>query len=168
MPIKRIKMPIRRKLFSYMLLVSMVPVILVTILATNNVYTALYDQLISSSEASMAWLSDKLDLSAQEFLDTFYSLEYDEQFRQDILNWSNGSGSYECKRRLMSALRSTVFDSRISSIELYNIRCNEILTVSRSGASVRTNVSTDNIWGNRGDKLQKNLVFKHEGKRLFS
>lgn len=164
------KLPIRKKLFIVLLLVSTLPVILVTYLAVRTIYTALYNQIIQSGETSIGYMQDRLELTVDDFAERFYDFEVNEEFKDDILSWCSEDSTLEYSQqwRIISTLNTSIsMDGRINSIELHNLYNGQILIAKRSGAKLLDKAYGYDIWGTRSDDLQTNTVFRRDGDEIL-
>ena len=80
-------MSIRKKILISMLAFTLIPVTLVTLVATRVTYKTMRDQLIYDRRMSSSWLENRLSLELNETLDQFYQFEVDKELKAAIQNW---------------------------------------------------------------------------------
>ena len=80
---------IRKKLISYMLFFTVIPITLITSVALGITHRTVKDQLIYNHRVSSGWLQDRLNLELQDAMNQIYDFEVDKDVRNDILTWYN-------------------------------------------------------------------------------
>lgn len=160
---------IKRKLFAMMATVSVVPVLLVTVVALSITYTTMRDQLIYNSRMSVEWLQSRLELEIENYTRTFYKYEIEKTFREDVYNWYDRGDQldYSARLRMIGSLTQTVsIDENINSVELYNLNSGEALIAKRSGTAFTQTEERLSDWDARGGDLQTNIVFMRDEKEI--
>lgn len=168
--IKINNMTIRRKLFIAMLILSVLPVAVVTFFSMQTIYSTMYRQIIDSRRMSINWLQDRLELSTEKYISQFYEFEVNKQFKSDILAWcgTDEGLDYAAKWRLISLLNAAIsIDGNVNSIELYNLDTNEVLVAQRSGASIIKASDHYAVWNNRNPNQQSNIIFMRDGNEIL-
>jgi len=79
---------IKTRIFGFMVAVSVIPTIIITVAASLNTYSVLYSQLISVNTLGMEWASSRLGQFLNELTSTFYGFETDTAFREEVLDWN--------------------------------------------------------------------------------
>ncbi len=161
---------IRRKLFIAMLILSVLPVAVVTFFSMQTIYNTMYRQIIDSRRMSINWLQDRLELSIEKYISQFYEFEVNKQFKNDILTWcgTDEGLDYAAKLRFISLLNSSIsIDGSINSIELYNLATNEVLVAQRSGAKLLKSENSYPVWSKRSPDRQSNIIFMRDGNEIL-
>ncbi len=159
---------IRYKFLFAMIFVSAVPVLIVTLLTSNNIYQDVHKQVLQSNISSLVQGNKYVEDMIERYSDTFYALEVNPQLKLDLRTWDIGTNAlkytaqYSLQEQLVSALNS---DKRIKAIELYAMPSGRALKVSFSQTSIYSNwVLEDYFW--KRDIELKNNYFKTEGNDL--
>lgn len=153
---------IRKKILVSMLAFTLIPILLVSIVAITITYKTMRDQLIYDHRMSSGWLQDRLAVENSDMMDRFYEFEVDKDVKADILRWCTQDGSldYSARWRIITVMNTVIsMDSNINSIELFNMAENEVLIAERSGARVDESGERLTQWEQRGDALQSNQAF---------
>ena len=153
---------IRKKLISYMLFFTVIPITLITSVALGITHRTVKDQLIYNHRVSSGWLQDRLNLELQDAMNQIYDFEVDKDVRNDILTWYNTEKElgYSERWTLISAMNSVIsMDNAINSIDLYNLSKDEVLIAQRDGATMEETKDRLNFWMERDNSLQTNLVY---------
>lgn len=161
---------IRKKILISMLAFTLIPIIMVSAIATDITYRTMRDQLIYDHRMSSGWLQNRLSLELSAMQDLFYEFEVDKEVKSDILRWCTKGESldYSAQWRLITLMNTLIsMDSRINSIELFNLSGDEVLIAERSGASLETQGDRLSQWRVRDTDLQSNLVFLRDGNELI-
>ncbi len=156
------KASIRRRLFFGVLLISILLVVSVTGVAVSISYKTMKDQLIANRRMSARWLQDRLTMEVEDYSDQFYSYEVDKNTKADLSAWcSDASVDYTVLQRLITSMNETIsMDSSLNSMEIYNLIKDEVVIAKRSGASTEETGDKLELWEQRNEQLQTNLVFR--------
>lgn len=162
---------IRKKILVSMLAFTLIPILLVSIVAITITYKTMRDQLIYDHRMSSGWLQDRLAVENSDMMDRFYEFEVDKDVKADILRWCTQDGSldYSARWRIITVMNTVIsMDSNINSIELFNMAENEVLIAERSGARVDESGERLTQWEQRGDTLQSNQAFLRSGNEILA
>lgn len=162
---------IRKKILVSMLAFTLIPILLVSIVAITITYKTMRDQLIYDHRMSSGWLQDRLAVENSDMMDRFYEFEVDKDVKADILRWCTQDGSldYSARWRIITVMNTVIsMDSNINSIELLNMAENEVLIAERSGARVDESGERLTQWEQRGDALQSNQAFLRSGNEILA
>lgn len=162
---------IRKKILVSMLAFTLIPILLVSIVAITITYKTMRDQLIYDHRMSSGWLQDRLAVENSDMMDRFYEFEVDKDVKADILRWCTQDGSldYSARWRIITVMNTVIsMDSNINSIELFNMAENEVLIAERSGARVDESGVRLTQWEQRGDALQSNQAFLRSGNEILA
>ena len=162
---------IRKKILVSMLAFTLIPILLVSIVAITITYKTMRDQLIYDHRMSSGWLQDRLAVENSDMMDRFYEFEVDKDVKADILRWCTQDGSldYSARWRIITVMNTVIsMDSNINSIELFNMAENEVLIAERSGARVDESEERLTQWEQRGDALQSNQAFLRSGNEILA
>lgn len=162
---------IRKKILLSMLAFTLIPIILVAAVATTITYITMRDQLIYDHRMSSSWLQDRLSIEINEVMNQFYEFEVDKEVKSDILRWCTAGGTldYSAQWRMITLMNTLIsMDSRINSIEIFNLAKDEVLIAERSGAQMDDTKDRLEQWLQREEDLQSNLVFLREEKELLA
>lgn len=161
---------IRKKILISMLAFTLIPIILVAAVATTITYKTMRDQLIYDHRMSSGWLQDRLSLELNGMMDQFYEFEVNKEVKNDILSWcTKGESLNYTEQWQIITLMNTVIsmDSRINSIEIFNLSNDEVLVAERSGAQLDVKGDRLDKWLQRDISLQSNQIFLKDGKELM-
>jgi sensor histidine kinase YesM len=153
-----------------MTITSLITLLLFALLVLPIVYNGMYTQLIESRVTSMNWLSLRLDITIRSYEAQFYEYEVDKDFRSVVLNWVSGNGlDHLGQAKIRTAFdRSLTVDTNINSIEIHNLVSGEIYISTRASSYLVNNNTLGNIWDQRGNLPQTNVVFLNkEGEILI-
>ena len=92
------------------------------------------------------------------------------EVKADILNWcTKGQDlNYSAQWRIITLMNTLIsMDSRINSIEILNLSNNEVLIAERSGAQLEICGEEYDIWYNRDQDLQSNMVFLRDDNEVM-
>ena len=162
---------IRKKILVSMLAFTLIPILLVSIVAITITYKTMRDQLIYDHRMSSGWLQDRLAVENSDMMDRFYEFEVDKDVKADILRWCTQDGSLDssARWRIITVMNTVIsMDSNINSIELFNMAENEVLIAERSGARVDESGERLTQWEQRGDALQSNQAFLRSGNEILA
>ena len=162
---------IRKKILVSMLAFTLIPILLVSIVAITITYKTMRDQLIYDHRMSSGWLQDRLAVENSDMMDRFYEFEVDKDVKADILRWCTQDGSldYSARWRIITVMNTVIsMDSNINSIELFNMAENEVLIAERSGARVDESGERLTQWEQLGDALQSNQAFLRSGNEILA
>lgn len=160
---------IRRKLFIGILTFSVLLVISVTSVAGVITYKTMRDQLIYNRRMSSRWLQDRLTSEVESYSSRFYEFEVNKKIKKDILSWCNDELEigYSEKLNLITAMNETIsMDKNLNSMEIYNLRKDEVLVAKRSGAGMEETGDRLDEWRKRDSTLQTNIVFFRSEKEI--
>lgn len=161
---------IRKKILISMLAFTLIPIILVAAVATTITYKTMRDQLIYDHRMSSGWLQDRLSLELNGMMDQFYEFEVNKEVKNNILSWcTKGESLNHTEQWQIITLMNTVIsmDSRINSIEIFNLSNDEVLVAERSGAQLDVKGDRLDKWLQRDISLQSNQVFLKDSKELM-
>ena len=161
---------IRKKILISMLAFTLIPIILVAAVATSITYKTMRDQLIYDHRMSSGWLQDRLSLELNGMIDQFYEFEVNKDVKNDILSWCTKGESldYSSQWRIITLMNTVIsMDSRINSIEIFNLSNDEVLIAERSGAQLGAKGDRLDKWMQRDSSLQSNQVFLKDGNELM-
>lgn len=160
---------IRTKIFLFMLAVSIIPIILITTLAAYNTYDSLYDQLIAINKDGMVWSSDRFSQFSDELKNTFYSMEFDKNFRDAVLRWGYDNNSYEDSALIRNTFNTNLNKNNLFySIELYLVSDNSVIKAERSGIKLQNDEEGFSNTFNRRADMQTNMYLKLTQKGLYA
>ena len=162
---------VQKKIMLSMLVFTLIPVILVTTVAAINTYKTMRDQLIYDHRMSSGWLQKRLSLEINNMMDQFYEVEVDQDVKTDILRWctQNQVLDYTAQWRIITMMNTIInMDSKINSIELFNLSNNTVLVAERSGAYLDETGERLDQWKQRDEGLQTNLVFLRTEKEILT
>ena len=162
-------MSIRHKVFLGMMLISMIPVILFVYFSQKITYSAMHSQLIDSKAMVMDWLNDRLSLTANLYADQFYGYEVDKDMKESIVAWGAGTElDYIGQDYIRKNFETTLnLDPNIISIEIYNLHTGAGYISTRSSFHPATWGPAKDIWDNRAEGRQTNVVFDTDGNDLL-
>lgn len=161
---------IRKKILVSMLAFTLIPIILVATVATTITYKTMRDQLIYDHRMSSGWLQDRLSLELTGMMDQFYEFEVNKEVKNDILRWCTKGESldYSAQWRIITLMNTVIsMDSRINSIEIFNLSNDEVLVAERSGAQLDVKGDRLKKWQKRDINLQSNQVFLKDENELM-
>lgn len=164
------RLSIRKKIFISMFIVSIIPVSLFTYFATENLYTSLDNQIVSSGENSIEYMHDKTEAMLKGYSGKFYELEADEEFKDDILTWcyDGVDFDYNVQWRLITILNFWMsIDWQINSIEIHNLVNGQVLDAKRTGAQLIDDERGYEVWNTRDKKLQTNTAFMRDNDEML-
>lgn len=152
---------IRTKTIVAMMVLSVIPVLIVTLVAFYITSGTVKEQLIFNRRMSTSWLQERLVLEIENTSSQLYEYEINKIIRSDILDWySSKELDYKVRSRLIDTMNSTIsMDSNINTIEIYNLNNDMVLIASRSGATLEETNDKLNEWDIRYDELQKNIAY---------
>ena len=160
---------IQKKILISMLAFTLIPIILVAAVATSITYRTMREQLIYDHRMSSGWLQDRLALELNSMQDQFYEFEVNKEVKNDIFNWCEKGKSlnYSEQWRIITLMNSIIsMDSRMNSVEIFNLSNDEALIATRSGASLSVRGDRLCVWDSRETSLQSNLVFLRDQNEL--
>jgi two-component system, sensor histidine kinase YesM len=130
---------IRKKILAAMLIISIIPLTILTIFTAKSVYSDTYRELIDNRKMSINWVADRLALSVSEYMDQFYEFEVNKSLKNDILSWADEERKleYPAQERIRNAFHTAIsMDATINSIELHNLFTGKSFVALRSGTFV--------------------------------
>lgn len=160
---------IRKKIFLFMLAVSIIPTILITSLAAVNTYDSLYDQLIVINKDGMLWSSDRFTQFADELKNTFYSMEFDKDFRSTVLRWGQDGNTLEDSALIRNTFNTNLNkNNMLYSIEIYLMRDNSVIKAERAGSRLQIDDEGFASAFTRPANMQTNIYLKQTQKGLYA
>lgn len=154
-------LPIRYKIFSGILLCSLVVVILITILALNTSLQPLHEARTESDMLKLSFVQDRLEASLTEWMNHCYALEVDPETKAALIEWctSDEELTYQHKRLFLSRLENILSTQpMINGFSLFHLRQGVNLQVRRTGErTIRTGNALD-AWNSRRTQLQTNFA----------
>lgn len=163
-------MSIRKKILISMLAFTLIPVTLVTLVATRVTYKTMRDQLIYDRRMSSSWLENRLSLELNETLDQFYQFEVDKELKAAIQNWHalDDDLDYESRRKLLTSMSTILsMDNSINEVSLFNLQKDHVLVAERSAAYMAPIGDRLDLWNKRDPDLQTNLVYLRNDKEII-
>ena len=159
------RMSIRKKIFTYMMLVSVIPIILLAYFSLMISKNNMEDQLVQNKLTGMDWLSDKLTTELDTYSDTFYEAELDKEVRNAVNLWSLGLDydDYKINDVRNSFDESLNKNANIKSIELYKFNSDTGYKATRTGFYENKSDTVLKIWNKRQSGLQNNIVVAKDG-----
>jgi two-component system, sensor histidine kinase YesM len=161
---------IRKKILVAMLIISIIPLTILTIFTANSVYSDTYRELIDNRKMSINWVADRLALSVSEYMDQFYEFEVNKSLKNDILSWADEERKleYPAQERIRTAFHTAIsMDATINSIELHNLLTGKSFVALRSGTFVNETKPETSILDERNLDLQTNLFFLRVEKEIL-
>lgn len=155
------KKSIRTKTIIAMMILSVIPVLIVTLVAFYITSGTVKEQLILNRRMSSSWLQERLELEIENTSSQLYEYEINKTIRSDIIDWhSSKELDYKARSRLIDTMNSTIStDSNINAIEIYNLNNDMVLVASRSGVTLEETNDKLHVWDMRYDELQKNITY---------
>lgn len=161
---------IRKKILVSMLAFTLIPILLVSIVAITITYKTMRDQLIYDHRMSSGWLQDRLAVENSDMMDRFYEFEVDKDVKADILRWCTQDGSLGLLCPLADHHSHEYSHQYGQQHQFHRI----IQSGGRWGADRRTlrrrvDETGDKLaqWELRADELQSNQVFLRDGKKSW-
>ncbi len=161
---------IRKKILLTILAFSLLLVGSTTAITVQISRNTLKSQLIYDRKMSIGWLQDRLALETKDYVNQFYNFEVNKEIKSIIMDWcKNGKSlNFTSKLQLISAMNTVIsMDSNINSIELFNLKTDQVLVARRSGADMEESEEKLKFWEERDKALQTNIMFKREGKEIM-
>ena len=161
---------IQKKLFVAMLGISIFIITVITGTAMSNTYKTMREQLIYNRRMSIGWLKERLGLVLSDYQEQFYEFEVNQSYKKAIELWciQGEKLDYASKWKLITAMNEMIsMDSNLNSIEIFNLKNNEVLVAERSGAKMLEEGYSINEWEQRGMELQNNLVFLRTDREIL-
>lgn len=155
---------IRKKILYSMLTFTLIPILLVAVVATSITYRTMRNQLIYDHRMSSGWLQDRLGLELNSMQDQFYEFEVNKEIKTDIFNWCEKGEvlNYAAQWRIITLMNNTIsMDSRMNSVSIFNLSNDEVLLAERSGASLSSRGDRLSIWESRDRVLPDDQVLLH-------
>jgi two-component system sensor histidine kinase YesM len=152
---------IRTKTVIATVIFSVVPVLVVTIVAFYITSGTVKEQLILNRRMSTSWLQERLTLEVKNTSSQLYEYEVDKTIRSDIVTWClSNELDYKARSRLIVSMNSAIsIDSNINAIEIYNLNNDTVLVANRSGAKLEDTKDKLKDWYIRNGELQKNITY---------
>jgi two-component system, sensor histidine kinase YesM len=161
---------IRKKILAAMLIISIIPLTILTIFTAKSVYSDNYRELIDNRKMSINWVADRLAISVSEYMDQFYEFEVNKSLKNDILSWADEERKleYPAQERIRTAFHTAIsMDATINSIELHNLFTGKSFVALRSGTFINETKSETSILDERHLNLQTNLFFMRVEKEIL-
>lgn len=162
---------IQKKILISMLIFTLIPILLVSIVTIGITYRTMRNQLIYDHRMSSGWLQNRIELENRGIMDSFYQFEVNKEVKSDIFNWclKEEELDYTARLRMITTMNTVIsMDSDLNSIDIYNYSQDEVLIAERSGAYMTEIDDRLNQWVERNNDLQSNLVFLKEGKEILA
>lgn len=161
---------IRSKIVVAFIIFSVVPVLIVTMVAFYITSETLKEQLIFNRRMSTTWLQERLVLELENTRNQLYEYEVNKNIKADILTWQSPKGlDYKTRLRLISAMNTTIsMDSNINGIEIYNLIDNTVLVANRAGVSLEQTENKLSDWEHRDKSLQRNIVYLRSDNEILT
>lgn len=162
---------IQKKILISMLIFTLIPILLVSIVTIGITYRTMRNQLIYDHRMSSGWLQNRIELENRSILDSFYQFEVNKEVKTDIFNWclKEEELDYAARLRIITAMNTVIsMDSNLNSIDIYNYSKDEALIAERSGAYMTEIGDRLSQWMERSNELQSNLVFLSENKEILA
>lgn len=162
---------IQKKILMSMLIFTLIPIVLVSLVTIGITYRTMRNQLIYDHRMSSGWLQNRIELENRGIMDSFYQFEVNKEVKSDIFNWclKEEELDYTARLRMITTMNTVIsMDSDLNSIDIYNYSQDEVLVAERSGAYVTEIDDRLNQWMERNNDLQSNLVFLREGKEILA
>ncbi|GAB6090783.1 sensor histidine kinase [Spirochaeta dissipatitropha] len=161
---------IRKKLITTFLLISLLPIIIITSVSSCVNYRYIYQANIAHNIESLSWSQEQLDNFNNEILNIFYALEMDDDFRRSIEKWQRGAHTFSelgiIRRKLVSHLnRHRV----ISSFEIVFPDSLSVIHANRTGVRIadsRNSDSAESAIYVRDPDMQTNLFYKNNSSSM--
>ncbi|NCC63576.1 MAG: sensor histidine kinase [Spirochaetia bacterium] len=157
---------LKRRLFLTMLAISILPVLIITTLASVNTYNRIYHDIIKVNTEGMNWTQQQLDSLAKDLKELYYSMEFDQGFKDAVLQESDGKGSFQSSLLIRDMLLAKLNVNRaISYFQISFADQNHEMYADR--ARVTIGEKTQARWI-RPDHLQTNLFFIGSEERILA
>ena len=101
-----------------MLAISVIPVLIITTFASFNTYKRIYQDTIRVNTEGMNWTQEQLSNFSTELKDLYYSMEFDQGFKDAVLEEYAGRGTYQNSSQIRDMLLTKLNLTRsLSSIK---------------------------------------------------
>ncbi len=159
----------RKKLLLIMLAVSTVPTIIITSFATVSTYRRLYQDTITINTEGMNQSHGLLLRYTEDMKKIFYAMEFDPDYKQAVIDWSQGEETYEDISSISDTMVTNLNRNNILlSLQLYIPDIGQNMLVERAGVRIETTETADGIRFPREQAKQTNIFFKRQDGELFA
>jgi two-component system sensor histidine kinase YesM len=150
-------LPIKKRLFLTMLAISVIPVLIITTFASFNTYNRIYQDTIRVNTEGMNWTQEQLSNFSTELKDLYYSMEFDQGFKDAVLEEYAGRGTYQNSSQIRDMLLTKLNLTRsLSYIKIVFNTQNQEIYADRARVTIGSPEQPILI---RPEKLQTNLFF---------
>lgn len=150
-----------------MLIVAIVPSVVITAFATSNTYGMLYQQSVSVNKDGILWCQDRLQQYSDTIKNTFYSMEYNDDFNSAVNRWSKDQETAPDGSTMRNALSAQLNQNNgFSSIQLFLKSNRTLLKVERTGTHWQQDGWQKAL--DRDSELQTNLYYKKDSDGLYA
>ena len=150
-------LPIKKRLFLTMLAISVIPVLIITTFASFNTYTRIYQDTIRVNTEGMNWTQEQLSNFSTELKELYYSMEFDQGFKDAVLEEYAGRETYQNSSQIRDMLLAKLNLTRsLSYIKIVFNTQNQEIYADRARVTIRSPEQPILI---RSQKLQTNLFF---------
>ena len=164
---KQYRFSFRARLFLTMLTAAIVPSVVITAFATFNTYSTLYQRSVSVNQDGILWCQDRLQQYSDTIKNTFYSMEYNQDFKSAVSRWSKDQETIPDGSTMQNVLSAQLNqNSGFSSIQLFLESNQTLLKVERAGMHWEQNGWQKAL--DRSSGLQTNLYYKKGGDGLYA
>ncbi|MEK6264350.1 MAG: histidine kinase [Clostridium sp.] len=163
---------IRKRLMIIMILITTLPVVIVTWIATNKTGNSVEKEIISANTSRMMWADQYLNELTNELDSMFYSLQINKNFMNSLnkINDSDIGVEYIAQNYIRNALTSSFYANsrKIEEISLYEHSSKRIFSIDFASSG---NVSLLDIGKGSWSRIQKtpiNVYFKQSEKGIYA
>lgn len=150
-------LPIKKRLFLTMLAISVIPVLIITTFASFNTYNRIYQDTIRVNTEGMNWTQEQLSNFSTELKELYYSMEFDQGFKDAVLEEYAGRGTYQNSSQIRDMLLTKLNLTRsLSYIKIVFNTQNQEIYADRARVTIGSPEQPILI---RPEKLQTNLFF---------
>jgi len=140
-----------------MLAISVIPVLIITTFASFNTYNRIYQDTIRVNTEGMNWTQEQLSNFSTELKDLYYSMEFDQGFKDAVLEEYAGRGTYQNSSQIRDMLLTKLNLTRsLSYIKIVFNTQNQEIYADRARVTIGSPEQPILI---RPEKLQTNLFF---------
>lgn len=163
---------IRYRLMVLMICLTSVPVLIVTLIATNNTRSSVEKEIIEANASRMGWAEQYLNELVSQINVLFYSLQINEPLMNSLTKAENSDAAaqFRNQRYIQNTLTSTFYENsrKISELSLYTHRNQRVYMVNFavSGLSYSLDIQ-EGPWNRMLDK-PVSLYFKQTGDHIYA
>lgn len=143
------KRTIRSKLILIMLCISVIPIIVVTLLATDNTRKVMEQEVIQSNLTRIAWSGDAVDKNLTQINNLIYTILISPAFN-DYVNSDDGtlSDSFILQRNVINTITSIFYSGYYSLVEiqLYLNEKDKLFTINDMRNTIQTPIPEPLMW----------------------